>query len=441
MAFRNWFRRSRSAQDEKSPTAREVLRESDRYEAQLLQAARQSGFAGIIGWASMGLLILVSWIQGSENSIDFTWISADSAGAALLALLPISLGLQVLVRMPRDPEALRPAQLIAQRQFWGSIASLVGAGAVFVGMNAISSALQGLGGGHPATLVDLLGVPIGALITLVLAVDASAIADIDAQRFDLYRERRAQQILLARLQRARIRGRHREHPMRALWWQGCSVAGVAVSILSVAAGYAADQFATGLLYAIAATFVVIAFFGSSPDLGRAIVSLKALDVLSLLVLPMLLSVFLGATVAVGAVQSAPNAISQALLVGLAVPLPAIIAVLSVAIPRPDHRYTAPLLDVAWVKLGETVKRLEEWNDAPRQRVPWISFAWSAALLAPFAVVSVPLAVAAGIARRHARKAQPRGPLITAWVLVIACVLAEVVLCVLVPIIWSGQGWW
>lgn len=446
-----FFRRAKptGARAEETPTAsRDVLREEERYTREVLRVAGVALVTAIALYLSFTVVALISSIGTSSSapSISIPRLEQNGAGAALIVLLPLSVALQVLMRMPRDPEASQLAQSIAQRQFWGNIAATVSVASGFVGLGAfLDEFVSSVARAEAVDFMRVAGVPLGAGAALLIAADAVALAALEARRLNLGRERRHHEIVLRRLARTRILGKAGAHPVAAAIIQGMVVllltivpAAVLVQLQFRHANVTAAFVAAAV---ILATFAVVTFV----QVVRATVMLRMLDAVPALGLFALVCLIYGMQVGVSTLTISdgvdnPVDCIPAIVLGLAVPIPAVVVAAVLTSPRRRHLVAAPLLDLTRRRLDKEIYRLNSAQDTPAPRESWEPFAWTAIVLGVLPMAALPAAAIAQLLRRGSALRRKLGLMVAAWLVSALMLVLQIVALLLLPSVGEALGW-
>lgn len=381
-------------------------------------------------------------VNSDSASISPVALSNQQGGGALLLLLPVSIALQVLLRMPRDRERIPVEEDIAHRQFWGNVSSVVATAAAFVAVSTFLAALSHIGQSDGLDVVKVFGVPAGAAIALLIAADAASLAELQADRLSLPRSRSDAAVRSIEAAIDRLAGKPRKRPYVSLVVQGMIVAALTISGGAWLAQVIVEQPRLTFVYAVLTTslsvFVALAATRATP----AVLENKILDALMTVMLPTLVAIAFVVEAMSGALYLNPGddliTYYRAVAFGLLVGLPPIIIVAALTIPRGERMASPPLLAVARSSLqakAERVKKIKERRESEPWRV-FASLAMGLCLLPPAAFV---LMVIATWQRREA-KDNRRGLIVTGWVITVLMASSELALLALLPFLAAELGW-
>ncbi|MFJ2551847.1 hypothetical protein [Microbacterium sp. NPDC087591] len=409
---------------------------------------RSAGRASLVGMLLVAVQLLFVWLTGlvpdrgtSPLTLSPATLGLDQGGAALVLLLPASIALQVLLRMPRDHENIEPEDAIAHRQFWGHVAGVVAMSSAFV---ALSTFLGAAASRFPETfdVVQVFGVPVGAVMTLLIAADAATLADLEAEKLSLASSRTGAVIARIRTAIDRIPGERDPHPRRSLTLRG----GI-VTVLTIGAGALLvqamlDRVGLTAAYVVFAAVLTLFAVGAALQAIPSALQARVLDTMMLLIPPALVSVVVAMEGGVTAMNLGSGDELPRYLVGLAygflilVPPGAVIAAL---ILLPGTRKRSPaLLATARSALEAQVERLQQVRTKSEPE-PWRVFAVVAILLSPLPPASFVLVVIASWLRRSSDDT-PRGLLVAAWVVTALVAALEIAALLLLPIYGEFLGW-
>ncbi len=409
---------------------------------------RTAGRATAVGVLLVGVQMLFVALTGlnpdrgdSSLSLSPATLRLDHGGAALALLLPASIALQVLLRMPRDHESIEPEDAIAHRQFWGRVAAVVAMSSAFVGLSTFLTA-AGPHFPHDLDVVRLFGVPVGAAMTLLISADAATVADLEAERLSLAPSRAGAAVDRIRSAVSRIPGEIDPTPLRSLMTRG-----VVLAVVTIAAGSWMVHGMLGLVgltAAYAAFTAVLTLFavGAAAQAIPSAIQAKVLDTMMVLVPPALVSIVValeGSATAMrlGSGDDVPRYLAG-LTYGLLILLPpgAIVAALAF-IPGSGGRSPA-LLAVARSSLQTQIERLQKVQE-PEEPQAWRVFAVVAMITSLLPPVSLVLVVIAYWLRRSSSDAR-RGLIVAAWVITVLVAVLEVAALALLPVYGELLGW-
>lgn len=408
---------------------------------------RSVGRAALVGALLVSMQALLAWmtrIDGStaRSEVSPVTLAVENGVAALLVLLPASIALQVLVRMPRDHENIELEDACAHRQFWGRAAAVVAMASAFIAQSTFVHALVENAQGHRIDVVELFGVPAGAAITLLIAADAATLADLEAERLSLDDSRASITLRNIEAAIARIPGMERPHPKRRLAVQ-LSLLGV----LTIGGGSWLAHVLTGHVgmavgYAILALMLLPFALHASAQAIPAVLQTKILETVLLLLMPSLLVVVIVLEGAVTAMQVGTGGDVSRYLAGVAygflIAAPSVVIVVAFIIPRGERRASPPLFAVARASLNAQAERLRKVAP-PADPEPWRVFAWLAIAMFVLPPISVTLATIATCLRREAGDAR-RGLIGWAWAITALATMLELGALVLLPFYGEALGW-
>lgn len=408
---------------------------------------RSVGRAALVGALLVAMQALLVWmtridVSTARSEVSPVTLAVENGEAALLVLLPASIALQVLVRMPRDHESIELEDACAHRQFWGRVAAVVAMASAFIAQSTFVHALVENGQGHRLDVVELFGVPAGAAITLLIAADAATLADMEAERLSLDDSRASATLRNIEAAIARIPGTEHPHPKRRLVVQ-LSLLGV----LTIGGGSWLAYTLNGHVgmtvgYAVLALMLLPFALHASMQAIPAVLQAKILETVLLLLMPSLLVVVIVLEGAVAAMQVGTGGDVSRYLAGVAygflIPAPSVVIVLALIIPRGEQRASPPLFAVAQVSLNAQADRVRKVAP-PADPEPWRIFAWLAIAMSVLPPISVALATIATCLHREAGDA--RGGLIGwAWVIMALATMLELGALVLLPFYGEAMGW-
>ncbi|MGV8882567.1 MAG: hypothetical protein ACOH19_10465 [Rhodoglobus sp.] len=427
----------------------EVVAAAGKYSRSMLRTVGPALAIAFVAFIVQSAVAAGSQLAGdtaNRTVILYPGLGISEAGSALLVLLPVSIALQILLRLPRDSEQLKPEDAIAQRQFWGSVAALVAAGSAFVGMGTFFASFLASVGGSTLNPNELFGAPMGAFVALMFAADAAATAQRENEKLELASAYRRVEFRAIATARGRVRGKFRDHPRRSLiTWTSATL------VLSVAATSALTWWllqndrATVLFGAVA---LMVTLFGAIA-LPRAVIAVlrgKPLDfimqtlppALVILVFALQLTAFAFPLIPQPALNE-PWAYVPGIAYGLLLFLPVILVVTVLTVRSPWSRFAAPMLDYSRSSLRAAAIRLCSKDQDPRELKTWEIFAWAAigASVVPF--VSLPLAAAATLHR--ARSTKPPSRLFRGmWICTAMIAALEIVALLFLPVYAAALGW-
>lgn len=446
-----FFRRRRSDQPSRevaTSSPQKVLREEERYTREVLRLTGISLVTAILLFLSFALFAVLSSLDVSSTAptMSVPQVGVDRAGAALIVLLPLAIALQVLMRMPRDPEMMHAAESAAHRQFWGHIAAVVAMASGFVGIGSFLHELMSFAASdQPLDFLRLAGVPLGAAASLLIAADAATLSNFDARRLNLRGARRAQQIAVRRVARMRILGTGREHPAGATAFQGIVATAATIVPLSLLVQNHFGKTNITAMFAAAAVILVAFAWYTFGQVLRSTVMLRMLDAIVTLGFVALVFLIYGMQVVAGVLTSlgTMNSVEEYIPVvalGLATPLPALVVIAVLTLPRGARRRTAPLLDMTRRRLGKEIERISTSKDESERRRTWTPFAWTAIVLCLLPLAALPAAVIAQSLRRGDQEADKRGLMVTAWAAPLLALMSEIAAVMLLPMVGEALGW-
>lgn len=408
---------------------------------------RWVGRAALFGASLVAVQAFLAWMtridaSTTRSELSPVTLAVENGGAALLLLLPVSIALQVLVRMPRDQESVGAEDACAHRQFWGRVAGVVTLASAFVALSTFAHSFAANTQARTLNVVELLGVPLGAAITLLIAADAAALAEMEAERLSLDTSRLSVTIRGIETAIDRIPGKERTHPRRGLVVQG-SLLGV----LTIGAGAWLAHLLIGHIvmtasYAVLSIMLLSFALLTALQVIPSVLQTKILEVVMLLVLPTLVVVVMVLEGAVTAMQVGAGSDVARYLSGIAygflIGMPSIVVVVGLTIPRGDQRASPPLLAVAGARLKTQAERLQKVTPQADPE-PWRVFAWLAIALFILPPASATLATIATWLRAEAGDAR-RGLLSWAWVTTVLATVLELGAVVLLPFYGEALGW-
>lgn len=409
---------------------------------------RSAGRATLIGVVLVGVQVLFVGLsalgpadRSSALSLSPATLGPDHGAAALVLLLPASIALQLLLRMPRDQENIEPEDASAHRQFWGRVAAVVAMSSAFV---AFSTFLGAATTHFPRSLdvVQLFGVPAGAAMTLLIAADAATLADLEAERLSLASSRTG--VAVERIEAAieRIPGAIDPHPKRSLLWRGTVLA-----VVTIAAGSWAVQGMLGLVgltaaYAVFSAVLCLFAVGAAVQAIPSALQARVLDTMMVVLPPALVSVVIaleGSATAMrlGSGDDVPRYL-QGLAYGLLILVPPVMVIGTLVFLRGRRNRSPALLSVARSSLQAQVERMRRVK-APQEPEPWRAFAVVAMLLSLLPPASFVLAAIAAWSRRSSSDVR-RGLIISMWLLTVLVAVLEIAALALLPFYGEWLGW-
>ncbi|MGQ7311063.1 hypothetical protein ACUOFU_05095 [Microbacterium arabinogalactanolyticum] len=414
----------------------------------LREISRTAGVACAVFFALV-VFAVISRLGGEgagATIVRYPGITRTDAGTAIIFLLPISIALQILLRLPRDPDQLKPDEATAQRQFWGSVAALVSAGSAFVALCAFVDGFIATVHDEVLDLNRLLGVPLGSVVALVIAADAAATAQREGRLLNLDSAYREEQINALEAAAKRATGDSSERPRRRLIiWLGLAVV-VSVGVASAVVWFLLrDGRATALFGIIV---LIVTFFSAFvlPHAGTDLLRGKLLEIIGQALQPvMVLLVFalqltgFALSLIPEADQGQPSAYIPAIAYGVLAFLPVILATIMVAAHHPWSRLAPPLFDYAGSALLESARRLREKEPQSRERDTWEVFAWAAILTSMLPAIPLLLALAAKVHRADSPRRR-RHLFAAMWVFPIVIAALEVIALLLFPLYATSLGW-
>lgn len=444
-----WFSPNRGTGETKNAlSADEIRREEEQYGNEVIRAFRRSVGGG--GAALIGLSIIavatVSARDGASPLVAAPQLDRSGAGAALAVLLPLAIALQVLNRMPRDPEAPSMASPTAQRQFWGGIASVVAVASAFVGWIALVSEIVTVATrGTAIDVVSVLGIPLGAFVAALVASDAAAISTMQSRHLGLDAARRRFSLVELRTARARIPGLDRPRAARSFVIQAVVSGTVATGALAAIVHVTVHDGRTTLLYGVAALIIVVFGTAMLPSIARSAYQLQLSTLLSNAVLFALVAAVysLQTTAAVLTLNpsvEAPGDVAPMIIVGLLVPLPAVLVSLVLALPGSDNRRRTPLSALAHRSLERSISKLQSEPQPSRRSAPWERYALTATALSVVPVAAAFPAVIAWKVRRAQQDVRKPGLAIASWVLPSTFLVLETAAFIALPWVAVAWGW-
>lgn len=384
--------------------------------------------------------------SASQTAIPYPGIGLPEAGAALLVLLPVSIALQILLRLARDPEQLGPEDAVAQRQFWGNFAGLVAAGSAFVALCAFVVAFIATGSGTTLDLNQLFGVPIGAIVAMLLSADAAASAERESDRLQLAGAYRDAEIRALEHAAAQVGEKEHEHPRRRLirWASialllSLALAGL-LSWLLLRDGRAITLFT--VMASILTLFVALAL----PRAATAVLRGKPLDIMMQILPPALILLLFGLqltaysfTLIPRSSWNEPWAYLPGIAYGLLIFLPIVLVSVLLTTRVPRMKFAAPLLDYSRSTLESTAERLRKKEPKRPEFETWEIFAWSSICTCLLPFVSFPLA--GGATFHRARSAnRPRRLFLRMWICIAVVAALEIAALLLLPLYATSMGW-
>lgn len=369
-------------------------------------------------------------------------LSVEQGGSALILLLPASIALQLLLRMPRDPENHGLDDAVAHRQFWGHVAFFVALASSYVALSAFTGACAENLPSPTVNVVEVFSVPIGATLTMLIAADAAVQADAEAVRLDLGKERAARAVRQMEAALRRIVGRIDPHPKTSLWVQGAIFGLVLIGVAGVGVHQVFHDGGLTGVFVIFALVLTLFAVGTAVQVLPLLLQSKILDAVVILVPPAVVTVVVAMEAATTAmrVEGEDDTVVylQGLGYGLALPLPAAMVVAVLLIPRGRGRVTSPLFSVARQNLESQIARLQQQEPKAEPRV-WRALAGIAICVSPLPPLAFVLAIAATWQRRLEADAR-RGLIIAGWVVSSTVAVLELAGLALLPIYGAALGW-
>lgn len=265
--------------------AHAVIAAETRYGRSLRQ---NIGLSVLVGGLIVGVQALLTWIssagpQDRTPSLSPAALAGEDGFTALTVLLPVSIALQVLLRLPRDHESTAQDEAIAHRQLWGRIAGVVAMASAYVALSTFFDALIGSLSIMTVDIGKIAGVPLGLTIAMLFAADAATVADHQAERIDLapVRSERTAEELNDAIRR--IPGKVTPHPRRALIVQGMVVSAAATGAGSIVVQLIIGHRGATFVYAAVSALLTLFVLGVAVQVISSVVKLRILDTLTLLV--------------------------------------------------------------------------------------------------------------------------------------------------------------
>lgn len=389
--------------------------EAERHYAQeIMRTVFRSFLLGAFGFVVQVGFVAISSVSETANGprLDYARLDSGTAGAAIAVLLPLGLALQVLLRLPRDRETVGASDAAAQRQFWGKFASLVAVGAAFVLVGSLVDSFAISFATKLGDFVGLLGLPLGAGLVLVIAADASVVADLESKRLDLMRAGQAQTAKELRESMSRLRtDTTRQSAKKRYARQGLTI-GITITTLAAMVAWVLIPVPV-VIFMFACTSLIVTGFTVSvfPGVAVAIVRGRILDAI-LQIMPALLiavsmsSASIAAAYAYAYGASPIAALPRAILFGVLMNAPGMATIAFLAW-RPLSWQPAPLLSVARSKLADQLARLERAETERNKPELWKSIAKGALALSFIPPLALLLAGAATWHRMPSGSSSPR----------------------------------
>lgn len=429
---------------DRTATGNVVINAEARY-ARFLR--RWVGRAAVVGLLLVVMQAFLAWMtqidaSATRSVLSPVTLAVENGGAALLLLLPVSIALQVLVRMPRDQESIEPGDACAHRQFWGRVAGVVALASAFIAQSTFFHAFVVNAQARTLDVVALFGVPLGAAITLLIAADAATLAEMEAERLSLDAARASVTIQGIEAAIARIPGKEHPRPKRRLIVQASLLGVLTVGTGSWLAHILIGHVGMTVGYAVFSIMLMPFALVTAIQVIPSVLQMRILEVVLLLILPSLISVVMvleGATTAMQ-VRSGPDV--QRYLAGIAygflICLPSVVAVVALTVPRGDQKASPPVFAIVRAGLKTKAERLQ--SVVPQaDPEPWRVFAWLAIGMLLLPPVSVTLATTATCLRGKPADARP-GLLIWAWASTGLAAILELGAVVLLPFYGAALGW-
>lgn len=443
------FRRSSSldARNPHLPAPQEIVAAGESYSREML---RTVGIAIGVAFALLGGQAVIAGAThlGSPGfsgaTVPYPGIALSAAAAALAVLLPSSIALQILLRLPRDPDQLARGDAVAQRQFWGSVAGLVSAGAAFVAIGAFIDGFIATMNGPTLDLNRLFGIPLGSAIAVAFAADAAATAQREGQKLRLADAYRGAEITALKIAIARVPGGENETPRRRLVrWEATAIL-MSTGICTAAAWFIVQDARATAVYAI--TTIMVSLFAALALPRTAIGALRGrpLEVIMQTLLPGLVIIVYALQLTAFAFtliddQEEPWAYVPSIAYGLLVFLPVVSFAVAVAVRVPGSSLAAPLLDYARFTMRTTANRLRSRRTERSERETWEIFAYAALGTCLIPIISIPLAAVATL-HRPSIKLPRRRLFAVMWILPAAVAAVEIVALLLLPVYSVAFGW-
>ncbi|MFB8188783.1 hypothetical protein ACFC14_05600 [Microbacterium sp. NPDC055988] len=371
-------------------------------------------------------------------------LAVEQGGSALILLLPASIALQLLLRMPRDPENHGRDDAVAHRQFWGRVAFFVALASSYVALSTFVGACAQNLPAATVNVVEVFGVPIGATLTMLIAADAAVQADAEAARLELGKERVARTVGQMEAALRRVIGRSDPHPKTSMGMQGAIFGLVFIGVAGVGVHQVFHDGALTGVFVIFALVLTLFAVGTAVQVLPSLLQSKILDVVVTLVPPAMVTVVVAMEAATTATamrvggEDDTVVYLQGLGYGLALPLPAAMTVAVLLIPRGRGRVTSPLFSVARQNLELQIARLQQQELKAEPRV-WRALAGIAICVSPLPPLALVLAIAATWQRRLEADAR-RGLIIAGWVVSSTVAVLELAALALLPIYGAALGW-
>ncbi|MHA7984834.1 hypothetical protein ACX9R5_03430 [Rathayibacter sp. CAU 1779] len=377
-------------------------------------------------------------------SFPYPSITLQDAGAALVVLLTVSIALQALLRLPRDPDRLTPEDAVAHRQFWGGFSSIVATAAAYIALCTFVNGFVTTVSESALDVKGLFGVPLGAVVALLLTSDAAAITQQEARVLRLADAYREKGIAALRIAADRVSGHRSTRPRQRFIWWSCGTGVSAVTLAALAAWSLVPDSNAAFIFASIAVISTATAVIVLPEAATAVLRGKALDLIMLTILPaMMVLIFavqlIGYALPLVVERDQPWAYVPAIGFGLLLFVPVVLVPASLSLPRLWGDRSAPLLDLARKKLEDEADRLRKKETGPRDLETWEVFARAAVWVSPVPIVALPLAAAAALHRTHAED-NNRKWLRAAWICPSVLALVEIAALLLLPVYAVALGW-
>lgn len=421
-----------------------VVAAETRYAGSLRRAV---GLAALVAVLLVGIQILLAWLTATSGAasgqgspmISPATLSVEQGGTALVLLLPASIALQVLLRMPRDPESTGFEDSVAHRQFWGRVAVVVAMASAFVALSSFLGAMAVNFGAGTLDVVQIFGIPVGAALTLLIAADAAVLADLEAERLSLASSRAEDAVVKIEDAITRIPGKADPHPKRSLVVQSLVVGILVIGAATAGVFLLVRNPGLTAAFAFFATALSLFALGTATQIVPSLLQAKILDALLVLVPPALVTLVVvleGATSAMPLIAGTDEQrYLQGLAYGLLITVPPALIVTFLLVPRGPARVSPPLFAVARAALEAQIGRLRN-QPARTAAAPWRVLSTLAIITCLVPPVSVVLVIAATWLRKQSGDRRV-ALLVVAWVFTMVVAGLEIAALATLPLWWSA----
>lgn len=429
---------------------RRIVDAESRYGAAILSAIGRAVAVALVVIAAQAVFVGITSIAADPGAVRMTpaLVDATAGAGAFVLLIPLGIALQVLIRIPRDPETTNLEDGAARRQFWGNVSAIVAMASAFV---ALSTLLQAIITTAPTGRIDAVatfGVPLAGVVVMLLAADGAALGALESRRLNLDTARRTARIEQLTSARDSIPGANVEHPVQRIvsrsLWVGLSVIAVGALTVWVCFGHLGLVLAYAVISAMATAYIVAAVAHTLSNVvqGKLADAAMTLPLLGLI----LVVFFLQALPAVWSVSGLDSLARfyAGIGYGALILLPPIATVIANAATRPVSRRSdaapAPFLAVARLSLDRRITALAGLASGETETPTWRRFAWAAVLASPIAAAGLGLAGVAHWHRRGSGSLDGRRLHLAAWTMPVAFLVIEAAALLLLPFYGSALGW-